>query len=101
MKDIWKIYGRESYFCKRKVEAVRHYHYIREATQYLWESEFAHCRTLLKRASMQLGVDYNDLLYLFADEFDKLKDRECFYFDNTYPVVLNETIQALFRMRRI
>lgn len=57
---------------ERKVKAVRHYHYIREATQYLWESEFAHCRTLLKRASKQLQVSYDDLLYLFADEFFKV-----------------------------
>lgn len=57
---------------EKRGQAVRHYHYIREATQYLWESEFAHCRTLLKWASLQLGVDYNDLLYLFADEFFEL-----------------------------
>lgn len=70
MARIKEVIGDKAYSgFERKVEAVRHYHYIREATQYLWESEFAHCRTLLKRASMQLGVKYNDLLYLFADEF--------------------------------
>ncbi len=59
---------------EKKVKAVRHYHYIREATQYLWESEFAHCRTLLRKASSMLEVDYDDLLFLFADElFDVLK----------------------------
>ena len=57
---------------ERKVKAVRHYHYIREATQYLWESEFRHCRVLLKQASEQLQVSYDDLLYLFADEFFKV-----------------------------
>ena len=51
-----------------EVKGLRHYHYIREATQYLWESEFAHCRTLLRRLSEVLGVSYDDLLYLFADE---------------------------------
>lgn len=54
---------------EKKVQAVRHYHYIREATQYLWESEFAYCRKLLKLASEQLGIGYDDLLYLFSDEF--------------------------------
>lgn len=53
---------------EEKVKAVRHYHYIREATQYLWESEFALCRRLLRKASELLHTDYTDLLYLFADE---------------------------------
>lgn len=52
----------------RKVTAVRHYHYIREATQYLWESEFAHCRNILKQCAKALGTDYEDLLFLFASE---------------------------------
>lgn len=51
-----------------KVNAVRHYHYIREATQYLWESIFACCRKLLKECADILGEDYGDLLYLFAHE---------------------------------
>lgn len=51
-----------------KVEAVRHYHTIREATQYLWESEFAHCRSLLKNCADKLEASYDDLLYLFAGE---------------------------------
>ena len=54
---------------EKKVKAVRHYHYIREATQYLWESEFAYCRLLLQQASSLLKTGYEDLLYLFADEF--------------------------------
>ncbi|MBQ9663555.1 MAG: phosphoenolpyruvate synthase [Oscillospiraceae bacterium] len=53
---------------EQKVLAVRHYHTIREATQYLWESEFALCRTLLRQASSLLGARYDDLLYLFAGE---------------------------------
>ncbi|MCR4763428.1 MAG: phosphoenolpyruvate synthase [Lachnospiraceae bacterium] len=52
----------------RKVKGLRHYHYIREATQYLWESEFAYCRELLRRLSEMIDVSYDDLLYLFADE---------------------------------
>ena len=52
-----------------KVNAVRHYHAIREATQYLWESSFAQCRKLLRLAAGLLHARYEDLLYLFADEF--------------------------------
>ena len=53
---------------EKKVNAVRHYHYIREATQYLWESIFACCRKLLKECADMLGEEYGDLLYLFAEE---------------------------------
>lgn len=53
---------------KKKVKAVRHYHYIREATQYLWESIFAYCRQLLKECADKLKAEYDDLLYLYADE---------------------------------
>ncbi|MBQ7486519.1 MAG: phosphoenolpyruvate synthase [Clostridia bacterium] len=53
---------------ERKVLAVRHYHTIREATQYLWESEFALCRKRLRDLSAMLSISYDDLLYLFADE---------------------------------
>lgn len=53
---------------EKRVEGLRHYHYIREATQYLWESEFEYCRELLRKLSEQMKVSYNDLLYLFADE---------------------------------
>lgn len=60
---------------KKKVNAVRHYHYVREYTQYLWESEFAHCRSLLRKCSGFLDTDYNDLMYLFADElFEVCRD---------------------------
>ncbi len=52
----------------KNVKALRHYHYIREATQYLWESEFEFCRKLLRSLSKMIGVSYEDLLYLFADE---------------------------------
>ncbi len=59
---------------KSKSEAVRHYYYIREASQYLWESEFRYCRYLLKRAGQLLGVDYDSLVYLFDEElFDVLE----------------------------
>ncbi len=51
-----------------KCNAVRHYYMIREASQYLWESEFAYCRELLKKAADMLDYNYRDLLYLFADE---------------------------------
>ncbi|MCR5508765.1 MAG: phosphoenolpyruvate synthase [Lachnospiraceae bacterium] len=53
---------------EKRVKGLRHYHYIREATQYLWESEFEYCRELLRRLSGVMGVSYEDLLYLFADE---------------------------------
>lgn len=69
MEKIKDAIGEKAYRkFEKKVNAVRHYHYIREATQYLWESEFAHCRALLKKASGQLQVSYDELLYLFADE---------------------------------
>ncbi len=53
---------------EEKVNAVRHYYTIREASQYLWETEFAYCRELLKKAAKLLDCQYDDLLYLFADE---------------------------------
>lgn len=54
---------------KAKVEAVRTFHQVREASQYLWESTFTYCRELLTEASALLDVRYEDLLYLFDDEF--------------------------------
>ncbi len=57
---------------EEKAKAARHYHYIREATQYLWESEFAFCRELLHRISSLLGEDYSDMLYLFDRELFKV-----------------------------
>ncbi len=69
MKRIKDTIGDKTYVrFKAKVEAVRHYHTIREATQYLWESEFAHCRTLLRSCADGLYASYDDLLYLFAGE---------------------------------
>ncbi len=59
---------------KRRVKALRHYHYIREATQYLWESEFEYCRELLRRLSDTMSVSYEDLMYLFADELFEVCD---------------------------
>lgn len=53
---------------EKRVGGLRHYHYIREATQYLWESEFEYCRKLLRQLSEFIKVSYDDLLYLFADE---------------------------------
>ena len=53
---------------KRRVKGLRFYHYIREASQYLWESEFAYCRKLLRDLSAVCGIAYGDLLYLFAEE---------------------------------
>ncbi len=53
---------------EKRVMALRHYHYVREATQYLWESEFEYCRKLLKLLSEKLDIGYGDLMYLFADE---------------------------------
>jgi len=52
----------------KRVKALRHYHYIREATQYLWESEFEYCRALLKGLADVLDSTCEDLVYLFADE---------------------------------
>ena len=53
---------------KKRVKGLRHYHYIREATQYLWESEFEYCRHLLRKLAQVLNSSYDDLLYLFEDE---------------------------------
>ena len=53
---------------ENRVRGLRHYHYIREATQYLWESEFEYCRVLLRRLAEVSGISYEDLLYLFAGE---------------------------------
>ncbi|MCR5685147.1 MAG: phosphoenolpyruvate synthase [Lachnospiraceae bacterium] len=53
---------------ENRVRGLRHYHYIREATQYLWESEFEYCRQLLVKLSDMTGVSYEDMLFLFADE---------------------------------
>ena len=53
---------------EHQVEGLRHYHYIREATQYLWESEFVHCRTLLRSLEAVTGIEYKDLMLLFAAE---------------------------------
>ena len=69
MKRVKDTIGEKTYArFAAKVEAVRHYHTIREATQYLWESEFAHCRTLLRSCADRLDVSYDALLYLFAGE---------------------------------
>jgi pyruvate,water dikinase len=51
-----------------RVKGLRHYHYIREATQYLWETEFEYCRKLLRDLSKVTGIDYTDLMYLLEDE---------------------------------
>lgn len=53
---------------EKKVRALRHYHYIREATQYLWESEFEYCRVLLRKLSEKVKISYEDLMFLFAEE---------------------------------
>ena len=53
---------------EKRTEALRQYHYIREATQYLWESEFEYCRELLRRLEKASGKAYEDYLYLFKDE---------------------------------
>ena len=53
---------------ENRVRGLRHYHYIREATQYLWESEFEYCRVLLRKLAEVSGISYEDLMYLFADE---------------------------------
>ena len=57
---------------EKSVKALRHYHYMREATQYLWESEFEYCRTLLHRLEQLTGVSYQDYLYLFASELENV-----------------------------
>ena len=57
---------------EHQVKGLRYYHYIREATQYLWECEFEYCRKLLRKLSDITSVPYEDYLYLFADEFYRL-----------------------------
>ncbi len=54
---------------EKRAEVLRHYHYVREATQYLWESEFEYCRALLRKLEKITDRSYEDYLYLFADEF--------------------------------
>lgn len=62
---------------ERRVKGLRHYHYIREATQYLWESEFEYCRKLLRKLSEITNISYEDLIFLFADElFEACKNGE-------------------------
>ena len=67
---------------EKRVKGLRHYHYIREASQYLWESEFEYCRDLLRRLAEVLDSTYDDLLYLFAEELydacekGDIKDKE-------------------------
>ncbi len=75
LQRVRTSFGEKKYLkFKEKVDAVRHYYYIREASQYLWESEFRYCRLLLKKAADILSEDYEDLVYLFADElFEVLK----------------------------
>ncbi|MCR4597777.1 MAG: phosphoenolpyruvate synthase [Acetatifactor sp.] len=57
---------------ENRVKALRHYHYIREATQYLWESEFEYCRALLRRLERVTGMPYEEYLYLFAKELEEV-----------------------------
>ena len=66
MKDA--LPGKKYAAFERKVNGLRHYHYIREATQYLWESEFEHCRKLLRLLTEKTNVSYEDYMFLFADE---------------------------------
>lgn len=75
---------------EKKVAAVRHYHYIREATQYLWESASARCRALLRRAAELLHTDYSDFLYLFAGEL----------FDVMNAGALDEKSRSLIQRRK-
>ena len=56
---------------EKRVEALRHYHFIREQTQYLWEAEFEYCRELLRRLERVTGITYEDYLYLFAEELEE------------------------------
>ena len=60
--------GRKYAAFEMRVKGLRHYHYIREATQYLWESEFEYCRKLLRKLAEITNVSYEDYLFLFAEE---------------------------------
>lgn len=60
---------------EKRVEALRHYHVIREQTQYLWESEFEYCRKLLHHLEGLTGTAYEDYLYLKAAEFFEVCER--------------------------
>ena len=61
---------------ERRVHGLRHYHYIREATQYLWESEFEYCRKLLRQLSLLTNIEYEDLMYLFENELYELCEKK-------------------------
>ncbi|MBQ9328639.1 MAG: phosphoenolpyruvate synthase [Solobacterium sp.] len=91
MRKACGVLGEKKYRkFETKVTAVRHYHQIREATQYVWEAEFAHCRNLLQRASNLLGESYEDLLYLFAEEL----------YDLCRNGVMNEHFRQLIERRK-
>lgn len=60
---------------ERRVNALRHYHYVREKTQYLWESEFEYCRMLLRRLESVTGTNYEEYLYLFAPELSEVCEK--------------------------
>lgn len=76
---------------EKSVEALRHYHYIREQTQYLWESEFEYCRELLRKLEKETGISYEDYLYLFAEELKEVCEKG----------MTNEAKQKIARRREI
>ena len=58
-----------------QVKYYRFYHVFREETQYLWEMAFYACRKVLKRAAGLLGVQQEELLYLFWEELQAAMER--------------------------
>ena len=58
-----------------QVKYYRFYHVFREETQYLWEMAFYACRKVLKRAAGLLGVQQEELLYLFWEELQATMER--------------------------
>ncbi len=71
MERIKKVYGRKYECIEKEIEDFRYLHFVREESQYLWESLFYYVRQCLKRANMLLlhHKDYkNGLANLFYDE---------------------------------
>ena len=54
LSGIKKIYGDKFPKIKRRIEAFRYFHIVREESQYLWETLFYYVRQCVKRANVLL-----------------------------------------------
>ena len=53
------IYGNKFPALKKRIEAFRTFHLVREESQYLWEMLFCYIRRILKRLSLLLTENYD------------------------------------------